>query len=119
MATINVAADSCPLNGALTLEGVERDSMDDSAWILTQKQAAQILDAWQAAPKELDVIREWAHFENGYFITALTMDGETNIDNWESDMLATHYSTSNMPLDLAITELSSMELISDKKPKHH
>lgn len=102
MPTIKIEAGPCPLNETLILENAEPDDMADTDWLINTDQARQILEAWKEAPREDDVIREWAYYESEYFITALTMEGETTIDNWESEGTST-YSTANMPLDLTIS----------------
>lgn len=106
MTTIQITG--YPLENPLTFTDVKVDEyIDDKHWLLTRAQAEDLLIAWRDAETAGadDLVRSYHYSPVGIFVTALHMDHELTMDEWESAYGADDfdlYSTSQIPLDVEI-----------------
>ena len=101
-----------PLPEPVVIDGAAADEgILGTGWLLTQPQAQRIVAAWAEAPPDLsptgedDVRRAWHYSPLGLFVTALILDGELSLSEWESAFGSEgddRYSTTQMPFDFDI-----------------
>ena len=110
---VNIQISGHPLASPMTFTNVTTDiHIDDSHWLLTKAQATDLLTAWRDADRtsggefpDSDLQRAFHYSPMGIFVTALHMDGELTLDEWESAYGMDDfdvYSTSQIPLDVEI-----------------
>lgn len=69
--------------------------------MIAHESADKLLDAWSDAPAEDDVVRSWGWFDAGdLFVTALTMEGSTDLTSWYEDEGL--FRLDDMPFDLEV-----------------
>lgn len=107
MTTIQISGH--PLETPLRFDDVTTDTFENPAhWLLTQPQAARLVQSWREAPtEEVGHSRASVYSQLGVFVTALYIEGELTTDEWESvagsgDAQNDLYSTSTMPFDFTI-----------------
>lgn len=108
-----------PLAEPVVIEGAEVDeTIFGRGWLLTQTQVDAIVTAWADAPVDPapdgteDVCRAWRYSPTGIFVTALYLDGELGLSEWESATGSEgedRYSTTQMPFDFDIAALPDSE----------
>ncbi|MAP64363.1 MAG: hypothetical protein CMH34_11620 [Microbacterium sp.] len=101
-----------PLAEPVVIDGAEPDdTIFGTGWLIAQPQAEAVITAWADAPTGLapdgadDVRRAWHYSPLGVFVTALHLDGELGLSEWESAIGSEgddRYSTTQMPFDFDI-----------------
>lgn len=90
-------------------QSTEWAAIEDGYFLLSHDQVIRILDAWrdaQTTDPASDVIREFTYSEpDELFATALSMDGEINIEIWRRD--GDGYHMEDMPFDFEVELLDS------------
>ncbi len=102
-----------PLAEPVVLDGAHPDeSIFGTGWLIGREQAEAIITACAEAPADPatngvdDLRRAWHYSPLGLFVTALYLDGELGLSEWESAIGADgadRYSTTQMPFDFDIT----------------
>ncbi|QLQ09897.1 MAG: hypothetical protein HZY75_05305 [Nocardioidaceae bacterium] len=98
-----------PLCAAVPIAHPRPDTeIHGTGWLLDVEQASHLLHAWKHAPGgNSSVLREWAYYDRGLFVTVLLVDGEISISSWEAATRSDDtdlYSTLSMPFDFTITD---------------
>lgn len=111
MTTIQISGH--PLKSPMTFSDVTVDEyLDENHWLLTRAQAEDLIVAWRDAERipECDCCdgKLWAAYRYhpmGIFMTALYLEHELTMDEWESAYGADDfdlYSTSQVPFEVEI-----------------
>lgn len=113
MPTIQISGH--PLPNPMTFTDVVTDTyVDPTHWLLTQAQTEELLTAWREADTAADcdtgccdddLARAYHYSSAGVFVTALHMDNELTMDEWESacgDDGLDLYSTAQIPFDVEV-----------------
>jgi len=84
MPTIQISG--YPLEAPLTFEVTPDVYVDEKHWLLNLDQAEQLCTAWRDADTEGadDIARAYIYSETGTIITALHMEHEVSLTEWES-----------------------------------